>query len=231
MSERLTIPARFCGPPSSGNGGYVAGRLAALVGGEAEVTIRRPVPVDRALLLHRVDDRVELRDGDAVLASATPARVDVEPPTPVDLEQARIASSAFPRFHDHPLPGCFACGTARDDGLRIFPGPVRGRNGLWAAPWTPSVDLAAAAGVVPPEITWAALDCIGAFAMNEPPRGLALLGRIAARIVAPVRAGDPHVVAAWPLAVDGRKLQPGTAIFSRTGALRAIARATWILTT
>jgi len=29
----LTVPARFCGPPSSANGGYVAGRLALLVTG------------------------------------------------------------------------------------------------------------------------------------------------------------------------------------------------------
>ena len=38
------------------------------------------------------------------------------------------------------------------------------------------------------------------------------------------------VVAAWPIARDGRKLQPGTAIYTAEGALVAFARALWILT-
>ena len=29
MKGSLVIPSRFCGPPGSGNGGYVCGRIAA----------------------------------------------------------------------------------------------------------------------------------------------------------------------------------------------------------
>ena len=34
MSDALTIPAFFNGPPASGNGGYTCGRVAQLVGAE-----------------------------------------------------------------------------------------------------------------------------------------------------------------------------------------------------
>ena len=35
----LTIANRFCGPPGTANGGYLAGRLAALVGGAAVLAV------------------------------------------------------------------------------------------------------------------------------------------------------------------------------------------------
>jgi hypothetical protein len=97
------------------------------------------------------------------------------------------------------------------------------------APWTPDASLGDRDGVVRPEFLWAALDCTGAFAVNEPPRGLALLGRIAARVSGPVAVGVPCVVAGWSLGGEGRKLYAGTAIFGTRGELRAAARATWIL--
>lgn len=33
MAESLVIPSRFGGPPGSGNGGYVCGRIAACLDG------------------------------------------------------------------------------------------------------------------------------------------------------------------------------------------------------
>ena len=42
----LSIDRRFCGPPGSGNGGYTAGRLAALIGDPAEIMLRRPPPLE-----------------------------------------------------------------------------------------------------------------------------------------------------------------------------------------
>ena len=41
----LVIPSRFCGPPASGNGGYVCGRVAGYLDGPVTVTLRRPVPL------------------------------------------------------------------------------------------------------------------------------------------------------------------------------------------
>jgi hypothetical protein len=228
----LRIPARFCGPPGAANGGYLAGRLAALIGGDVEVTLRRATPLERSLRVLRVVDGFDLLDGDQLLAEARRAALVLEPPPAVSIAQAEVAAGAFPRFVGHPIPRCFACGPDRvaGDGLRIFPGPVPGGEGIYAAPWVPDASLADEAGSVAPEFLWAALDCAGAFAVNEPPRGLALLGKIAARIERPVAPGETLVVAAWPLALEGRRLVAGTAVYGAAGVVCAAARSTWVLT-
>jgi hypothetical protein len=69
----LTIGRRFNGPKDSGNGGYVAGRLAALIGGTAEITLRAPPPLDRPLDLVKKGEAIELKDGETLLAVARPA--------------------------------------------------------------------------------------------------------------------------------------------------------------
>lgn len=232
MTTAFWVPARFCGPPGAANGGYLAGRLAAWVGDTAEVTIKRATPLERGLRVVAVERGVDLFDGDAVVAEAREVTLAIQPPPPVSLEDAAAGARAFPRFVDHPVPRCFVCGTARTpgDGLRIFPGPVPGREEIYAAPWVPDVSLADESGMVRPEHLWAALDCTGAFAVNEPPRGLALLGRLAATILRSTPAGESLVVAGWPISREGRRLRPGTAIFTATGDLVALAHATWILT-
>jgi hypothetical protein len=232
MDRELRVAARFCGPPGAANGGYLAGQLAALVGGDVEVTLRHATPLERILRVRRVTGGVDLYDADRVLAEARLAAFTAEPPPSVSMEQAEAATTEFPRFLNHPIPRCFACGPERapGDGLRIFPGPVSGRAATYAAPWTPDASLADESGQVAPEFLWAALDCAGAFAVNEPPRGLALLGRMAAKIERAVRAGDRLVVVAWPIALADRRLVAGTAIYRDDGAVCAVARSTWVLT-
>jgi len=229
--DTLTISARFCGPAGAANGGYLAGLLAARLGGEAEVTLRQTVPLERPLVVEAPgDDGLVLRAGGAVLVEATRTSVDLTPPAPVSLAEAEAGARRFPRFVAHPIPRCFVCGPERaaGDGLRIFPGPVDGRD-LVAAPWTPDASLAGTDGATRPEFLWAALDCAGAFAVNEPPRGLALLGRLAARVSRRAPAGAPCVVVGWSLGSEARKLHAGTAVFAADGTLHAAARATWIL--
>jgi hypothetical protein len=228
----LRVPVRYCGPPGAANGGYLAGRLAALIGGDVEVTLRRATPLERSLRVLHVEDGIQLLDGDQLLAEARREALTLEVPPAVSIPQAEVAASAFPRFVDHPIPRCFACGPERlaGDGLRIFPGPVPEGGGIYAAPWVPDPSLADEAGSVAPEFLWAALDCAGAFAVNEPPRGLALLGRIAAKIERAVRAGDRLVVVAWPIALADRRLVAGTAIERGDGEVCAAARSTWVLT-
>lgn len=232
MGTTLWIPARFCGLPDAANGGYLAGRLAAWIGAAAEVTFKRPTPLERGLRVVPVEGGVDLYEAGRPVAEARSAAVVVDAPEPPSPEEAAAAARAFPRFVDHPVPRCFACGTARapGDGLRIFPGPLPGREEIWAAPWIPDASLADERGRVRPEHLWAALDCAGAFAVNEPPRGLALLGRLAATVLRSVAPGESLVVVAWPISRDGRKLHPGTAIFTRRGEPVARARATWVLT-
>jgi hypothetical protein len=233
VQDTLVVPARFCGPPGAANGGYLAGLLAARVGGEAEVTLRQRVPLDTPVAVEASGpDAVVLRSGETVLAEAIRAAVDVVPPASPSLAEADAGARRFPRFVEHPIPRCFVCGPERaaGDGLRIFPGPVERRD-VVAAPWTPDASLGGRDGLVRPEFLWAALDCTGAFAVNEPPRGLALLGRIAARVAGRVPIGEPCVAAGWSLGGEGRKLYAGTAIFGPRGELCAVARATWILVT
>jgi hypothetical protein len=214
----MIIERRYRGPVQSGNGGYTAGRLAAFVDGPAEVTLRLPPPLDRPLTVVREDGRVQLLDGEALVAEARPGTPDLEPPAPPSLAEAEEAAAAYVPFGGN-FSECFSCGVRPDDGLCIHAGPVAGRD-LHAAPWT--------ATEVSPEVVWAAIDCSGAYAVGGPGRGEVVLGRMAAEIVRLPEEGERCIVAAWPLGEDVRKLYAGTALFAAGGELLAVARQTWI---
>jgi len=224
VAETIAIPRRFNGPPASANGGYASGLVAALLGGRAEVTLRVPPPLDAELLVVRDGGRVEVRNGDVVVAEAAALDgFELELPSAVSVEEAEIASRGYAGFRAHAYETCFVCGPARDDGLGIFPGPVAGRE-LVASPWTPPGD-----GPVPDELVWAALDCPSGWAVDEFSREGVLLGRLAARLVAPVLGGEPHVVVGWPVGEEGRKRFAGSAVFGADGSVRAFARSTWLV--
>jgi hypothetical protein len=55
MTQSLVIAPRFRGPPGTGNGGYVCGRIAAHLDGPAEITLRRPPPLAIAMTIERAD--------------------------------------------------------------------------------------------------------------------------------------------------------------------------------
>jgi hypothetical protein len=236
VADTLTIDPRFNGPPDSGNGGYTCGRLARFVEADAaEVTLRLPPPIGRALEVERDGDGVVLRDGDAVVAEASPTEVAAEAPSPVDATEAAEAEvdSPFLAAEVHPFPTCFVCGPKRTpgDGLRIFAGPVAQRD-VFAAPWTPNPELAGDDGELPKELVWAALDCpTSAPVANdwsaEGARPI-VLARLAVRVLGPVRTGEPHTIISWPVAFDGRKRHAGAALHGADGELLAVARALWI---
>jgi hypothetical protein len=217
----LVIDPRFNGPVGSANGGYTCGLVADFLDGTAEVTLRRPPPLGRPLGVDRDDRRVVVRDGDAVVAEAVEATFELEIPEPPTTEQAIGASSRYPGFDEHAFPTCFVCGPDREagDGLRIFAGPLR--DGLVAAPWTPTE--------VDRHVVWAALDCPGAIAVGFPDRGETLLGRFSASVEELPEVGEPCVVVGWPLGEEGRKLYAGTALCGEGGRRLARAKATWIV--
>ena len=204
-TETVVIDPRFCGPPGTGNGGYVAGLLAARLGGAGEITLRRPPPVATPLeIVAGAGQSVSLvswpgpdrggRRGRAGRAGAGGGHPGRGP-------RGGAASRLRAHPEEHPFPGCFVCGPDRGpgDGLGILVGPVAGRD-LAADVWSPDGSLAGPGGEVAPEFLWAALDCsggvgaIGNEAQDGPPW---VLGRYAARQAAPVRAGEPHVVVGW----------------------------------
>ena len=218
--ETLTIGARFNGPDGSANGGYTCGRIAALLGGGAEVTLRSPPPLERALAVGRDGDLFRVVDGETMVAEAVRGSVELDLPEAPPWEEAEAASARYPGFADHAFPRCFVCGPNREpgDGLRIFAGPLG--DGRFAATWTPAE--------VRPELVWAALDCPGAIAVGFPDRGETLLGRFAVKIDELPKPSERCVVLAWPLGDEGRKLYAATALFGADGRPLARARATWI---
>jgi len=223
----IVIDERFHGPSDSGNGGYVCGRVAAYVDGLAEVTLRLPPPLGRPLAVRRAGATLSVLDGESIVAEATSGSVDLTPPPPVGVDAATEAAKGYLGWSAHPFPTCFVCGPEHADGLRIAPGVVDGLS-VVAAPWTPDAELGDGAGVVRDEFVWSALDCPGAWAFDVGPGRPMVLGRLAARLDTPLRAGEPYVVVGWPIATDGRKRYSGTAVYDDTGAVCAVAKATWI---
>lgn len=241
----LLIAPRFCGPPGSGNGGYVSGRVAAYLDGARRnapvtVTLRKPPPLGAPMAVDRAGGGA-LRithDGTLIAEAAPPGNGPaLEVPEPVSAEQARAAAGRSAYYADPIFPGCFVCGMGREpgDGLRIFPGQVTGRE-LWAAPWTPDKSVTDDDGAVRPEMIWAALDCPSGIAAAEaaglPGDTAVLLGRMTATMTASPaalpQAGEECRVIAWPQARDGRKLTAGSALLAPDGTVLAAASTVWL---
>lgn len=223
----LVIGRRFNGPPDSGNGGYVSGRLGRLFDVAAEVTLRAAVPLEKPLTLARAGGTVALRDGDEVVAEVTakPLVLDV-PVSPVDFAAAEKLSALGGSGADSPYNTCFVCGRGRRDGLRVFCSPVEGAGGIHAGAWVPDASLEGARGKVAPEFLWGALDCPGGSAACE---AEALTGRMHGIADADLPIGEKCIVLAWPVGAEGRKRYAGTAVLDSQGRVRAKALSTWIM--
>jgi hypothetical protein len=227
VPESLTIPRRFNGPLDSGQGGYVAGVVAGFLDGVAQVSLRRPVPLETPLELVREDDgSVGVVDGETLVAEGRRVSgVEAEVPAPVSPSEARAAAERYRGPPDGLFSRCFVCGPAREDAFGVFAGTVEGRE-VVASPWTPPEWAADANGEVLPEFVWAVLDCPTYFALymdGELP--MSVLGRLTARLDTPVVAGAEHVVIAWPIEIEGRKHHAGAAVLSGDGEALAVARA------
>ena len=220
----VVIPGTCNGPLESGNGGYSSGIFAALADGPAEVSLRRPVPLDVELTVEPDGDGVRVLVAGEVVALVEPAgelALDVPRVTPAE---ARAAAAAYGGTDHGIFARCYVCGPEREDALRVFAGAVPGR-GLVASTWTPPFWTGDARGHVLPEHVWAALDCPTYFASHlDAGFTMSFLVRMGARVDAPVVAGLEHVVVAWPLGVDGRKRHAASAVLSASGEVLALAR-------
>lgn len=227
LSGTLVVPARFNGPPDSGNGGYVCGMVSTLIDGDAEVTLRSPPPLDTEFDVAHVPDGIEILDGSTLVASAR----HIEPwtpsyPTPPSLIAARAARANYLGHTTHEFPTCFTCGTDRSDGMSIFPGPVG--DGIVASSWSAGDSLPSHDGALLTEIVWAALDCPGAWASARIAEGAIVLGRMSAKVLRPVPVGSEYVSFGWTDSEDGRKTFAGTAIADSDGQVLAVSKQTWI---
>lgn len=234
MFTRAVIPSRFNGPPTTANGGYSCGLLGTLIGDSAEVTLRKPPPLDRELGIEVTGDgparEWRLVDGDMLIATGRAAEPDVTIPAPPSFDDALAAEQAYEGHKSHHFPTCFVCGTAREvgDGLRLFTGQA-GERELVASGWTPDPTVGNADGNVDPIVVWSALDCPSFFAGRLANFGrFAVLGRMTATLRRPIRVGEAYVVVGWPIGKDGRKWEGGSAIFTADGELCAFSRGLWI---
>jgi hypothetical protein len=229
MSDSSVVVApRFCGPPTSGNGGYVCGQLASFVKADAvAVRLRVPPPLEKTLDVRLTEAGASLLDGDILVAEARETTVVVDTPEPPEFEEARVASRRYRGFDQHWYPTCFVCGPQRDadDGLCIFPGPLEGRN-IVAAPWIPHSSLASADDVVDSVFLWSALDCPGGFTF-DPGDGAVLLGELQVALYGDVSVGEHCVLAAWEIGREGRKHFTATALYGESGSCRGVSLGTW----
>jgi hypothetical protein len=230
-TEFVEIDARFCGPPNSGNGGYVCGLVARHLAGPVTVRLKTPPPLQTTLRREWTTDAARLWNDATVIAEAKlSGPLPLEPPSCPTWAQAEAAAADFPGFRSHLFPRCFVCGPARapGDGLRIFSGPLPGR-GIHAAPWVPDASLSDGQRHVASEFIWSALDCPSGFAVLPAPEGLAIvLGELSAWVQGAVAVGEPTVVTSWPIGHEGRRRIAGAAIQRTDGSLVAIARAVWL---
>jgi hypothetical protein len=248
MHETILIPEQFRGPPRSGNGGYVTGVFASLLGqaspdtpqpAAAEVTLRAPVPLDTPLTVQREAAALRIVEGERLIAEVCWSTLELAVPAAPSFEEAlalRDESEAL-RVGVHPAfggrrtgfhPICFCCGAelAPDKGLHVYPAKVA--DGRVAAAWVAPSAFANAQGTLPSEIICAALDCPGQFGWLAGGVRTGLLGRLTPRIERPVHAGERCVVLGWSIAQEGRKFLAGTALFNEDRALCAFAKAVWI---
>ncbi|HEY7963074.1 MAG TPA: hypothetical protein VID49_03080 [Steroidobacteraceae bacterium] len=223
----LTIPARFCGPPTSANGGYFAGAVAVLAARTVAVRLLSPPPLDTELAVRGADGQLEVLHGTTRVGETSAARLELEALPAPDYLTAVEASRHYAGFRAHRFPTCFVCGTqrARGDGLRIFAGPLA--SGVVAAPWVPDAALDAGDGKVRPEFMSAALDCPGYYAVAPDDR-MMLLAEFTAHVDRRVHIGASCTVLGWRIQSDGRKHTAGTALYDGKGQLCGRARALWI---
>jgi hypothetical protein len=227
----VRVASRFNGPPQSGNGGWSAALLGKHIGPEVQVTLKRPIPVDRDIQVVVEGESATLMDGDLEISSARSAELDLDIPEAVSFEQAATARANFAGYRKHPFPGCFVCGTARccGEGMCLFTGAYD--TGMVASSWVPEAEFVTKAGEITPELIGAALDCPGAWALIDRYgiEGPFLLGRMTYRLEKPIYAGERYVVQGWARGREGRKLHCGNAIYDAMGTLCAASSATWIV--
>ncbi len=248
MAEQtVSINKIYNGAINAANGGYICGLMASLLDsmgmdkGDAEVRINASFPVETPLQPVMTEDGgIEMYLNDKLLGSIRPAVLELDIPTPPDVETARRASENFIFLHSIDAKGCYVCSPIRtpDKGLRLFIGPLDniarrsvGEN-LVAALWRPTQNLAISNPTVNKATieniyVWSVLDCPGVYSLKlrYPESGVLVLGSCTASIKRPLPVDQNYIVSAWQIApADGPKLYMGVAIHSIDGELMACAK-------
>ncbi|WP_202033232.1 hypothetical protein [Nocardioides sp. WS12] len=228
----LAVPRRFNGPPRSGNGGWVAGALAATLPGQGigravTVTLRQPPPLETPMHVTATAAGATLTHDGRTVAEAVYAEIAPATVAPVPVGIAADAEAAFGGHRKHPFPTCFVCGTARrvGDGLRIFAGPLppvartSPEDARVASTWSPYESSVA--------LAWAALDCPGGWASDLEGRP-SVLGRITTEVRRLPRTSERYVIVGEQRRIDGRKTFTAATMYGENGEAVATADHVWI---
>ena len=229
-NSEILVQQRFCGPPASGNGGSVCGRVADYIDGCARVRLRLPPPLNVPMQITPADDGIVLTCDDKVIAQAWPATFDLDIPPCPSLLEVQEMSKHFPGFNHHMFPGCFVCGPDRSEGegLRIFAGRADQHN-LVGCSWSPDPSLFDEQGHLQERYIWAALDCPSAGAFMDTEMKPVLLGELSVRIDSKAISPDQElIIIGWELEASGRKHITASALFTADKKLLACGRSTWI---
>jgi len=236
MQQSVIIGRQFNGPPTSANGGYASGVLAAGLikagySGAVEASLHAPPPLDQTMQLGADSESALLSDGDTRIGSAKAVTLSLDvpalPQAPKFIGAPKIGKDAF-----RPFDQCFVCGGARHagDGLCIEAEVIEGEAGLMGTSWQLHPNFADESDEIDPAFIWSALDCPGYFACAY--GEAALLGRLTAEIFKPLKLGADAVVYGWslddPSASKSRKRRCGTAVVDAGGDLVAKAEGLWI---
>jgi hypothetical protein len=219
--SEVLVPARFNGPPQSGQGGYVCGMLAGLAPparGTAVVSLLLPPPLERPMRLEVGPDQAVLMLGELVVAAVTSTTEPIPAVPPVSPAEADLAMEGYLGWEDHPFPTCYVCGHEREDGLFLAPGPVAGRADTVACTWIPEETS--------PEVLWGVLDCPGGWT-TDPRDDPMVLTRMTADLVGTAKVGEPHVVVAQQVRRVGRVATNLTSVYGPDGALVGTSSAEW----
>lgn len=227
MPAEITVTATHQGIQGIAHGDYLAGLLAQRHGQTLQVTLRKPPPLDTALLL---DDDLTLWDtAGSLIMEAGPTEVESDLPMVSTVEAG--GHPPHPRFQRHPYPLCFVCGTERTDGFGLrFSAPDN--QGRTLGVWTPSGPLVPADELVPVALVWAVVDCLSAWSFadhwGDPAWWPAVTGQMAVELLGPVRRDRPHAVVGRTAGRQGRRIRVEAAIADAEGSVRARAETTWI---
>lgn len=247
--EQISIDRRFVGPPGMAHGGYLGGRLAALLSDApaAEVRLRAPTPLETPLAVERPDASSLrlLADGEPC-AECRPCEFDLEIVPLVSYEDAeRAGADAFQWVMDRlsaqtrryfveidEQERCFGC-MPRSGGLSLLPGRV-GSSDVTAVAVRVPPDLLVD-NTVPAEIVWSTVDCPAMWAcklLAEDEEGLerpTFTGTLSVKIHRLPRAEERLFVQAWRLGQEGRKLFGAAILVRDDGEILAESRQTAIV--
>lgn len=210
-----------------GQGGYLAGVVAADLAGPVAVDFRRPIPVDTPLEVESRRDRLRVSHRGAVVANISRAASPGAGPPPVPLgtaEEARRRAEAD--FIDDVRP-CFSCGD-KAEGLRVHAGPTGG--GLHATPYRPPRWTAGADGLVEIPFVWAPVDCASGWCAGwEHPRPRIVTGWMSFEITRPLEPEvDYVIVTAAEGGWRGRMRRARAAVYTVEGEPCASSETLWV---